>query len=53
MLHIYCALREFVRPAAARATPEKSVTADRWLLYRKAFCAAMTEWLLHGGGGSG
>jgi len=50
---IYYALREFLWPAPTRATPETWVTSDRWRVSRKAFEAALTEWLLHGGGGSG
>lgn len=53
MSYLYGVLRRFVWPPAEAEAPWIGVPADRQPPYQKALGAAMTEWLLYGGGWSG
>lgn len=53
MSDFYGAFRRFVWPSAETEMPGIGVTVDRQPPYQRALGAAISEWLLYGGGWSG
>ena len=53
MSYLYGAFRRFVWPPAETEMPGMGVTAGHQPPYQRALGAAMTEWLLYGGGWAG